>query len=260
MSTVNISNAADGVAPGSIVENVIAAPAKTTTDAKVTAAEIETDCPYRLQQIGKEIAERFEKAHKQNESASNHLIAVNELLAEAKTICNAGGFKKFRELFCPQLGKSQAYVLHAIGAGKKTLAKHRNEERERKQRTRANQRAVAANSGTVPETSAPVGKAPAAPAADCKPETNIAPELAKPRSGCTANDKDLLRFTAIADEILRGIANKNVDYFANIGQAPDALARLGKFFTDLANLKSHLKPIPSTPPRSDTKRISGGVA
>ena len=116
----------------------------------------EKDCPARLQQIGREIAERLKRAEKQAKLAADHVIAVDKLLAEAKELCDGGGFKKFRELFCPQLGKSQAYVLLAIAAGKKTLAEHRTEERERKQKSRANQKTVAANSGTVPEKSNPI--------------------------------------------------------------------------------------------------------
>src|SRR5271170_150886 len=116
------------------------------TEHKLTAAQVEVDCPARLKQIGQEIAARLAKADKQTELAQNHLIAIDRLLAEAKELCDGGGFKKFRELFCPQLGKSQAYALLAIAAGKKTLAEHRTKERERKQRTRANQKAAAANS------------------------------------------------------------------------------------------------------------------
>lgn len=138
----------------------------TTTKHKLTAAQVEGDCPARLQQIGKEIKERLAKADKQTEVAQNHLIAIEKLLIEAKELCDGGGFNKFRELFCPQLGKSQAYALLAVAAQKKTLAEHRTEERERKQRTRAKQKAAAANSGTVPETAAP----------EAEPEAEVEPE------------------------------------------------------------------------------------
>jgi hypothetical protein len=63
------------------------------------------------------------------------------------------GFKKFRELFCPQLATSQAYALHAIRTGKKTLAQHRTEQRDRKRRSRAKQKPASANSVTVTEIS-----------------------------------------------------------------------------------------------------------
>ncbi len=112
------------------------------TEHKLTAAQVEADCPARLQQIGNEITELLAEADKQIELAQNHLIAVKQLLVEAKELCDGGGFKKFQEMFCPQLRKSQAYALLAISAGKKTLAEHRSEERERKRRTRANQKAA----------------------------------------------------------------------------------------------------------------------
>ena len=113
-------------------------PSEPTTP-KFTAAEVEKDCPVRLQQIGREITERTYKVEKQFKLATDHAIAVEELLAEAKGLCDRGGFNKFRELYCPKLAKSQAYALRAIAAGKKTGTEHRTEERERKRRTRANQ-------------------------------------------------------------------------------------------------------------------------
>ena len=64
-------------------------------DLKLTAEEIEKECPARLQQIGKEIRQRLAKADKQTELAQNHLIAVEQLLVEAKALCDDGGFKKF---------------------------------------------------------------------------------------------------------------------------------------------------------------------
>jgi hypothetical protein len=148
---------------------------------KFTATHIEAGCPVRLQQIGREITERLKKAHKQTEIAGNHLIAVNKLVAEAKELCDGGGFNKFRELFCPQLGKSQAYALLAIAAGKKTLVEHRAAERERKQRTRATQRAATANSGTVPEKSEPLDAPTGAGTVEAtNTATQHTPEQAKP--------------------------------------------------------------------------------
>jgi hypothetical protein len=75
-----------------------------------TAAQIEKDCPARLQQIGREIAERLKKAERQEKLAADNAIAVDRLLAQAKRLCDDGGFKKFRELFCPRL----AYVLSLV--------------------------------------------------------------------------------------------------------------------------------------------------
>jgi len=111
------------------------------TEPKFTATQIENDCPSRLTQIGREIAERLKKADKHANAAADQVLAVDLLLAEAKGLCDGAGFDKFRERFCPQLGKSQAYARLAIATGKKTLPEHRTAERERKQKSRATQRA-----------------------------------------------------------------------------------------------------------------------
>src|SRR5438309_234329 len=94
---------------------------------KLTATEIENACPDRLKQIGMEIDVRLKKAEKQAALAQDQLVAIQQLLAEAKTLCDGGGFNKFRELYCPELSKSQAYKWHNIAAGKKTLAEHRTQ-------------------------------------------------------------------------------------------------------------------------------------
>jgi hypothetical protein len=49
-----------------------------------------------------------------------------QLIAEAQELCDVGGYEKFRELFCPQLGKSPAYVRLSIAAGKTTLVEQRS--------------------------------------------------------------------------------------------------------------------------------------
>jgi hypothetical protein len=111
-----------------------------------TATQIEKDCPDRLRQISDEIKARLAKADKQTQEANDHLIAVNQLLIEAKGLCDVGGFKKFRELFCPHLGKSQAYARLAIAAGKKTVEAHRAVNAKRNKQFRAKQKEKAATS------------------------------------------------------------------------------------------------------------------
>lgn len=108
-----------------------------TTEHKFTAADVENNCPDRLQQIGREITERLKKADKQTSLAVDHVIAVNELIAEAKKLCNDGGFNAFREKFCPTLGRSRAYTVLAITAGKKTIEQDRAESRVRQANKRA---------------------------------------------------------------------------------------------------------------------------
>ena len=207
----------------------------TAVEHKVTAAQFVTDCSPRLQEIGHEITERLDKVERHAQLANDHLIAVNQLLAEAKKLCDGGCFKKFREQFCPQLGKSQAYALLAIAAGKKTFTAHRTEERERKQRTRANQKAApAANSGTVPENSEPhEGSNPAAPPATApKPTT-------KSKAAPAAKDIASAEFTGHAARLLQMIKGAKPRRFIDTGLKPDDLARLGAFFSDIAKLKSN---------------------
>src|SRR3954463_13547634 len=85
---------------------------------KLTAEQVEAGCPHHLQQIGKEIAERVKKADKQVEQAQNHSISVERLIAQARELCDDGGFKAFQEKFFPNLGKSRIYELLAIGTNK----------------------------------------------------------------------------------------------------------------------------------------------
>ena len=98
---------------------------------KLTADQIEKECPESLAGNWQgDCTNGSSKRTSKRNWRQNHLIAVEQLLTEAKELCDVGGFDKFRELCCPQLGKSQAYALLAIGTGKKTLAEHRAEERD----------------------------------------------------------------------------------------------------------------------------------
>jgi len=116
-----------------IVKNV-SAPA----EPKITAAQIEAQCPDRLQEIGKEIRERFKKAQNGYKKADDHMDTIKVLLNEAESLCDEGGFKKFQELLCPQLGKSRAYELRAIARNKRTIEETRARTRERVAKHRAN--------------------------------------------------------------------------------------------------------------------------
>ena len=166
------------------------------------------------------------------------MIAVNEFIAEAKTLCDVGGFNKFRELFCPQLGKSQSYVLRAIAAGKTTLAEHRAAERERKQRARASQKATATNSGTVPEKSKPLddpaGAGLVEPRCIGAGQTR---EPAKPRSAVAPADDAQRAFTVRVMELDRSTAGQPPQRFAATAVPVEVLARLGTLLTDIAHLK-----------------------
>jgi hypothetical protein len=206
------------------------------TEPKVTAAQIENGCPARLQEIGRKITKRLGEAREQAKHVDDHVIAINNLVAEAKEICFIGGFDKFRELFCPQLGKSQAYVRLDIAAGKTTLVEHRTKERERKQMARANQKAAAAKFRDVPDKSGL--EAPSAfTENDGHEATNLAPEPAKPRRAVAPGDEALIDFSARVMELIRRTAKREPERFSATAVPADDLARLGNFLTDLENLK-----------------------
>ncbi len=112
----------------------------------LTAELIQTHCPTYLQDLGKRIAAHYDKLVQYEDKAEQHKIAIGQLLVQAKEACDAGGFAAFRERFCPNLGKSRAYELLAIAAGKKTIEETKTATRERVQRHRA---AKAATSVTV---------------------------------------------------------------------------------------------------------------
>ena len=233
------------------------------TGTKFTAEQIQTDCPARLQKIAREIAEHFQEVSERAKGLDTNVIAINNLYAEAQELCDVGGYAKFRELFCPQLGKSQAYVRLAIAAGKTTLVEHLTEQRERKQRSRAKQRAAtahsvtvpekskpqeapieggaveaeAANSGTVPENSDPEAEAPTAPTADGMPETtNIAskrmPERPNPE-GSRAAAECMRVFTGCVMELHRVTNKKLPAHFSETTISIKTIAQLRDLFAGL---------------------------
>ena len=148
----------------------------TVNEPKFTAEQIEKKCPEHLRKIGKQIAARLEKIDKQIVQAENHSISVNQLIAEAKTLCDEGGFNAFREKFFPNLGKSRVYELLAIGTGKKTVEEARASNRKRQAKHRAN-KAEASNSVTVTENglaNAPTSRCPVSAGHWCSRSTRAA--------------------------------------------------------------------------------------
>jgi hypothetical protein len=212
---------------------------------KLTALDVENECPDRLKSIAKEIKERLVKYEKQKQVAQDHLVAIGQLLAEARDLCDRDGFKKFRELYCPQLGKTQAYAMRAIAAGKKSLAQHRAEESERKRRTRARQRA-ATESGTVPENRLVQQDDPieAGQAETDAAEPEQTPELGeqrdaeptgnstkkKPesrRSGVAREDTALIYFNERVLDLIQKTKSQKIERFVKTAIPADDLGRLG---------------------------------
>ena len=107
---------------------------------KVTAKQIENDCPTEVEDLGHRIAAHIqaargyeakahEKAGVELRKADNNWTTVTQLLTEAKAKCDTGGFEAFKEKYCPDLSCSRIYELLQIGSGKKTLEESRAAKR-----------------------------------------------------------------------------------------------------------------------------------
>ena len=223
---------------------------KAVTLPKFTAAQIEKDCPAQLQDLAKELRQGLEKLCEQKKLAGDQEIAVKQLIAQAKKLCDAGGFNAFQKMFFPDLGKSRVYELLAIGTNKKSAVEIRASTRGRQAKFRAN-KAAAPVSVTVTEKSEPGPKALAAPRVDGAVQaTSTAmerpPELAKPPGAVTPNDI-VSGFTSHVMELKRRISKHKVERFLATAVPADVLAEIGKFLNDLAIRKKSeaIKPAPA---------------
>lgn len=207
------------------------------TEHKLTAAQVEEDCPQRLREIGKEIEAKLAKAEKYDGKANDMIASVRQLLTEAKELCDGDGFDAFKTKFCPSLGKSRAYEIHAITTGKKTIEEVRDDTRKRVAKHRANKGGPV--SVTVTEKSGPEAEGATTEAAPAD-APSIVPEQtppAKPRSAVTSKDDALTGFTEKVCDLIRRTGGQKVERFAKTDVKADELAKLGKFLTDLADLK-----------------------
>jgi hypothetical protein len=235
-----------------------------TTEHKLTATQVEKDCPTKLQELGKCIAAHLEKARKCEDKADQHYRSIAQYLAEAKKACDDGGFDAFHKKFCPNLGRSRVYELVAIGANKKSLEATRADTRKRvaKLRAKKSDRFVAGNGHAgagvagdrsvryVTDRSEPEPEPQDAPTTVGKVEAITAadqtPELAESRSAINPRDELLYNFSSAVVEVIRITKTRKAKHFAKTTVPADDLARLGKLLTDLANLKeSVVKPTPT---------------
>jgi hypothetical protein len=201
-----------------IVKNV-----SVPAEPKVTAAQIEAECPDRLREIGKEITERFKKAQNGYQKAADHMDAIKALMDEAERLCDGGGFKKFRELFCPRLRKSQAYVRHAIATGKKKIEHHKAEQRDRQRKSRAKRKSHSENSVTVTETLS-------------SERLEVLPRETS-SIGATRPDRSLLAFSVQVVELAQKVKNRAPAHFVGTIASAETLSELSKFLSQLADLK-----------------------
>jgi hypothetical protein len=239
MSTVNDTPSAE-TSPKIILRE----PAPQRTEPKVTAAQIEMGCPARLQWIGEEITKRVNEAQEQTKLLDDHVIELKKLIAEAKGLCDGGGFDAFRERFFPTLRKSRVYELLAIGTNKKSVQDIKAGTRARVAKHRA-KKAEVPDSVTVTEDPEP--KAQGAPTEDGKVHSIVpeqTPEPAKPPSSVSPGDGALIGFSTVVCKLVQITRNKTAERYAKTSVSADELARIGKFLTDVANLKMSEADVP----------------
>ena len=214
---------------------------KDVTMCRLTAMQIESgkNLPPRLQEIGKQIEVKLAKADMYQGKAIDMFDLIGRLLDEAKEFCDGGGFDAFKRTCCPSLGKSRAYEMLAIASGKKALEDVRAETRARVAKHRANKTA-ASHSVTVTEKSGPEAEgtpAELAPADAPGIVPDQRPMAAAPKRAVTPQDEALFGFTAAVLDLMRRTRGQKVGRFAKTAVKADDLAKLGKFLTDLADLK-----------------------
>jgi hypothetical protein len=249
-----------------------------TTKRKITAAQIGEECPACLQEIGEEIAKRFNEAQKHAKLLDDQVIELMKLFAEAEELCDRGGFNAFREKFFPNLRKSRVYEWLAIASNRKSIEETKASTRERVAKHRANKAepsvSVTATEKSQPEVqgappedvkeaegpfSVTVTEEPDRAPTDDGNATSILPEQAlepaKLRRGrAPAVDEALRDFSARVQDLDRRTDKKPAQRFAGTTVPADKLARLGKLLTDLANLK---KSDAAKPSRCYLATVSG---
>ncbi len=89
---------------GTTADIAIARSGSTAKD-KFTAADIATDCPARLQEIGRDITERLEQAREQAKRLDANVIAVNKLISEQKIFATSAASINSGSCSVRQLGQ-----------------------------------------------------------------------------------------------------------------------------------------------------------
>lgn len=224
------------------------------TENKLTAAEIESSCPVKLQDLGKRIVAHYEKAVKSEQKAEEHYTAIAQYLAQAKQQCDEDGFDAFREKYCPDLGRSRVYELLAIGDGKTSVEDTRTGGKKRAAKHRAKKATQsAAHNGQSDEEAAGNGvryvtdksgsastTQQALDSEDAAANVTVAdPSLGpvkSPHVG-TPPDEGLMMFTRIVTHLLQCLGTHKASRFKATAVKPDDLAKLGEFLTKLAKIK-----------------------
>jgi hypothetical protein len=225
---------------------------------KITAAEVRENCPATLKDLADQIAAHLKTACKYDEKAQQHYTSIGQHLAEAKKLCDEGGFNAFREKYCPDLERTRVYELLAIGNGKKSLEDTRADTRKRAAKHRAKKLGLSAERepggeavGDVRYVTDSRGQTAGAghtltipgngDASDTVKEQTV--EAVTPALADTPKDEGLFLFTRVVMQLEHCLGNHKPERFLKTAVPRNDLAKAGKFLSELAKLKkSDTKP------------------
>jgi hypothetical protein len=210
-----------------------------------------------LEPLGKQIAAHLEKmrgyeakaqekAGVELNKADEHWNSITQLLAEAKAKCDAGGFKAFKEKYCPNLSRSRIYELLAIGSGKKTVEESRTKNAEANKKYRAKKKSEPVHhvmdEPEVAETQTLLGNGEV-----------IAPSSGK-RKSMNTNDIALREFDAHLLRLCQMTAKAKATRFVGTALTTEQLNKLAVFLQAVA------KGRPESPATSAevTNNVGGG--
>jgi len=209
--------------------------AKKLTAAQIGSARNLAVHPHgpRLIAIGKEIEARAAKADGYHVRATDMVDSIKTLLVEAKGYCaNAGGFNAFRKKHCPSLGRSRAYEILSIAAGRKTAAQVNAAKVVRQTRYVARLKAAAGAMRRAgrPEDRSSVSHTGSSP----RPSIDgLASPLRPSRDGSNA----LPEFTKRVLELVLMTATAEPKAFNSAKLETDDLRKLADFLIDVADLR-----------------------
>ena len=222
---------------GNTADIAIARSGGTAKD-KFTAADIATNCPARLQEIGREITERLEQAREQTKRLDAHVIAVNKLIAEAKTFATSAASMLSGSCTVRSLASQKAMCCGPSRPEKRRwriiALRNANAGREPEQAKRQRQPIPGQSRKSPSRWMILPGLAWLRLAASGRRQT---PEPAKPRSAVAPADDAQRAFTMRVMELDRSTAGQPPQHFAATAVPVEVLARLGTLLTDIAHLK-----------------------
>jgi hypothetical protein len=210
-----------------------------------------------LEPLGKEIAARLEKmrgyeataqekAGVELKKADDHWNSITQLLTQAKKKCDEGGFKAFKEKYCPNLSRSRIYELLTIGSGKKTLEESRAKNAEANRRHRSKRRASPSRDG---QTGVANGEAIASP--------SVTPSDAPVHhKAVNAEDIALREFNEHVLRLLQMTAKAKATRFAATAVPAEQLNKLSAFLQAVANSLAKNESPAASAPLSDIEAVS----